>query len=674
MRTIKDILLAENISVNSGDSIATAIATMYKNKQGVIVILSNNLPIGIITERDILHIMDDSYNSSLPIESILESYDLITVNGKRSIDYSLHILIDNNIRRLVVVEDNGKFLGVVTQDMLIQHLEDDSFKTNMIVSSFIQKNRELISLNKSEELSQALHIMNENNIGSIIATDDNANPIGILTERDVVYIANNRVNLSTKISEVMSSPIISVKDNQNVKDIIELMKTKKIRRVLVLDSDDKVVSILDIRDIAQNLKGTYGQILESKLKNIKNTLNHIGESVLEINEDNGVQVIQWMNDKAIKNFGKMTDKNLTLLMNQNIWKDIYSIVKVNGRCEKYKIELNDMYFEMMCSYHFSNNKETLLIILRDISKYEYAVIDATKKSTELEKELNILQGVIDQQNNIVLVSNGVDIISANKSFFNFYRVNTIEEFTNKYDCICDTFIKNKDFFHTNSTEKNWVKEILKLDQRQRVVTMIDLYISEPKVFTIQINPLNADEENYAITFTDITDIKLESQQHYHDATHDMLTKIYNRAYYLDKITNKIEQYKRDKVAFCIILFDIDNFKKFNDEYGHIKGDEVLIALSSTISKSVRKSDTFARWGGEEFIVLLEQTTIDKAQLIAENFRKIIENIKLNNIEKITASFGVAEFGDDDSENSVLKRADEALYEAKEAGRNVVVSK
>ena len=674
MKTIKDILLYEGVSVNSGDSISTTIAVMYKNKHGVVVVLSNDLPIGIITERDILHTMDESYDASLPIESILESYHLITVNGERSIEYSLHILIDNNIRRLIVINDTGEFLGVVTQDILIQYLEDDSFKTNILVSSFIQKDRELISLNKSQTLSQALHTMNDNNIGSIIATDDENNPVGIITERDVVFIAKNRVDLSTKISEIMSSPIISVKSSQNVKDVIELMKSKKIRRVLVTDSDEKIVSILDIRDIAQNLKGNYGKLLESKLKNIKNTLNYIGEAILEINEDNGVQVIQWMNDKAIKNFGRMTDKNLMLLINQNIWQEIYNLVKLNGQCEKYKIELNGMYFEMMCSYHFTNNKETLLMILRDISKYEYAVINADKKSSELHKELNILQGVIDQQNSIVLVSDGKNIMSANKSFFNFYRLNTIEEFTNKYGSVCDTFIKHKDFFYTSSSEKKWVEEILKLDQKQRVVSIFDIYISEPRVFTIQISQLNTDEKNYAITFTDITDIKLESQQYYHDATHDILTKIYNRAYYLDKITSQVEQYKRHGIAFCIILIDIDHFKVFNDKYGHIKGDEILIALSSTISKSARKADTFARWGGEEFIILLENTTIKKAELISENFRKLIENIKLDDIEKITASFGVAQFGDKDDENSILKRADKALYEAKESGRNIVVSK
>ena len=648
---------------------------MYKNRQGVVIILSKNIPIGIITERDILHIIDSDYHSDSPIESILKSNRIITVNGRRSIDYSLHILIDNNIRRLVVVNDNGKFLGIVTQDILIQHLEDDTFKTNTIISNLIQKNKTLVCLNKSENLSEALHIMNKNNVGSVIAMDNYFNPVGILTERDIVYIAKNKVALTTKISEIMSSPVISVKNNQNVKDVIELMKTKKIRRVLVLNNEtNKVLYILGIRDIAQNLKGNYGQILESKLKNIKKTLNYIGESVLEIYEDHGEQVIQWMNDKAIKNFGKIIDNSLTSLIDKDIWKDIYSIVITNGQCEKYKIQLSGMYFEMLCSYHFANNKETLLIILRDISKFEYAIIDATKKSTELQKELNILQGVIDQQDNIVLVSDGEKIISANKSFFNFYRLHNIKEFSKRYRCICDTFIKHKDFFYMDDRDKYWVKEILKLNQKQRVVTILDPYIFEPKVFTIQINPSNTDQETFAITFTDITDIKLESQQYYYHATHDTLTNIYNRAYYLDKITNEIELYSQHKISFCIILFDIDHFKKFNDNYGHIKGDEVLVILSSTINKSIRKSDIFARWGGEEFIVLLKQTTINKAELIAKNFKKLIENIKLNDIEKITASFGVTQFKESDCENSVLKRADEALYEAKEAGRNIVISK
>jgi diguanylate cyclase (GGDEF)-like protein len=149
------------------------------------------------------------------------------------------------------------------------------------------------------------------------------------------------------------------------------------------------------------------------------------------------------------------------------------------------------------------------------------------------------------------------------------------------------------------------------------------------------------------------------------------TIVSNRSYYFEKIANEIEQSKRYDTSFCIILLDIDHFKKFNDNYGHLKGDEVLVKLSETIKSHVRSSDTFARWGGEEFIILLEKTTIDKAELIAEHFRKSIENMKIKGIETVTSSFGVTQYIKGDDDNSILKRADDSLYMAKNNGRNRV---
>jgi len=305
--------------------------------------------------------------------------------------------------------------------------------------------------------------------------------------------------------------------------------------------------------------------------------------------------------------------------------------------------------------------------------FEYAVIDANEKNNKINEELKILQGVIDQQTSIVIVTDGFEIISANQSLYNFYNVKNLQEFIENHQNISNHFIKHKNFFSIDNLSKNWVEEILKEKTKDRIVSLLDLNSFEPKAFTIQAQPLSINNHKYVITLTDITEIKLESQQYHYHATHDSLTGIYNRSYYFEKIANEIEQSKRYKTTFCIILFDIDHFKKFNDTYGHLVGDEVLVKLSETVKLNTRSSDTFARWGGEEFIVLLEQTTVDRAELIAEYFRKLIENIKLEGIDQITSSFGVTQFQKDDDDKAILKRADDALYMAKNAGRNTVVS-
>jgi len=535
----------------------------------------------------------------------------------------------------------------------------------------MKKSKDLICLNQNKNIEEAFSLMNKQNIGSVIVLDDDKQPIGILTERDSVYIAAKKLNLKTMIKEVMSSPIISICETQEVKEVVKIMEEKSIQRILILQKDTmKPHSVLSMRDVAKNIQGSYGQLLEIKLKNVKNTLNYMGESVFEIYQDNDEYIIQWANNTAVRNFGNIIDKDLFSLIDKNIWDEMAN----KNQCDKTKIKIKDMYFEMMCSLHYVNEKEALLIILRDISKFEYAVINANKESESTKQELGILQGVIDQQKNIVIVSDGFKVISANKSLYKFFKVDDIEEFVLTHNNLSDTFINHINFFSAKEKDSNWIEELLKIDKKDRIVSILDLNDFEPKAFTVQVNPLSSNNKNYVVTLTDITEIKLESQQYHFHATHDALTGIYNRSYYFEKISNEIAQAKRYDTAFCIILFDIDHFKKFNDNYGHLIGDEVLITLSETIQSHVRQSDTFARWGGEEFIILLEKTTIDRAELIAEHFRKSIENMKIKDVETVTSSFGVTQYIKGDDDNSILKRADDALYMAKEAGRNIVVVK
>lgn len=122
------------------------------------------------------------------------------------------------------------------------------------------------------------------------------------------------------------------------------------------------------------------------------------------------------------------------------------------------------------------------------------------------------------------------------------------------------------------------------------------------------------------------------------------------------------------------MFDIDHFKGINDNFGHEAGDAVLKTLTRTISWHVRITDTFARWGGEEFMILVVETPADGAEKFAEKLRKAIEESALDTTGKITCSFGVTEFRETDDIASITKRVDDALYEAKNSGRNRICAR
>lgn len=162
------------------------------------------------------------------------------------------------------------------------------------------------------------------------------------------------------------------------------------------------------------------------------------------------------------------------------------------------------------------------------------------------------------------------------------------------------------------------------------------------------------------------------------ANTDPLTKIANRRNATQYAKNQLSLIKRENKEFSICYVDIDHFKKVNDKYGHDLGDLVLIHFTELFSNNIRKADFFARWGGEEFLIILPFTNIEGAKILSENLRKLIsENpLKINdkNLQiDITVSMGITSLkNNDESLDDLLNRADKALYKAKFSGRNKIV--
>lgn len=155
------------------------------------------------------------------------------------------------------------------------------------------------------------------------------------------------------------------------------------------------------------------------------------------------------------------------------------------------------------------------------------------------------------------------------------------------------------------------------------------------------------------------------------AVTDRLTQLPNRAILDESLYSEINRSQRFGYPFSVIIFDIDHFKQVNDTYGHLIGDEVLKKFAVILKKETRQTDTAGRWGGEEFLVICRETKLEGAQSLAENLRLAIESASFGEAGKLTSSFGVATYTDGDSANILVSRADEALYRAKNAGRNRV---
>ena len=150
---------------------------------------------------------------------------------------------------------------------------------------------------------------------------------------------------------------------------------------------------------------------------------------------------------------------------------------------------------------------------------------------------------------------------------------------------------------------------------------------------------------------------------------DALTSIANRRKFDEALQYEMGRDKRYHNKLSLIFCDLDHFKRVNDTHGHKIGDEILKEFTQLISANIRNTDIFARWGGEEFVLLLPDTNIETATLTAEKLLIEIERHAFPYVGRMTASFGITELFEDDTETSFIKRADDALYMAKERGRN-----
>ncbi len=155
------------------------------------------------------------------------------------------------------------------------------------------------------------------------------------------------------------------------------------------------------------------------------------------------------------------------------------------------------------------------------------------------------------------------------------------------------------------------------------------------------------------------------------STRDPLTGAYNRRAVEEFIKEELEKAVSEGSEFGLIIIDIDNFKDINDTYGHIVGDNALKHVAGVIGATVRRSDIFGRWGGDEFIILLPTSDIDRVKQIANRVQRAISHNKLNDNIELHVSVGASTYRRGDSMESLLRRADTALYRAKELGKNRV---
>ncbi|AIO18537.1 Response regulator PleD [Candidatus Izimaplasma bacterium HR1] len=214
-----------------------------------------------------------------------------------------------------------------------------------------------------------------------------------------------------------------------------------------------------------------------------------------------------------------------------------------------------------------------------------------------------------------------------------------------------------------------------IDEISRLIDYIVAVISVSLVISVISNStFRGYTKEHEKTFSLMKELETQNDKLKELSIKDQLTGVYNRRYFMEVIDSEIKHYDTYKKLFHVMMIDLDDFKKVNDEHGHLFGDEVLRKVAQQINKTTRDYDVISRYGGEEFCVIVSHLNPEDSIVIAERIRLHVENLDLRNNVKITVSIGVTSFCEGDTNKKLISRADEALYQAKSQGKNCVVNK
>lgn len=339
----------------------------------------------------------------------------------------------------------------------------------------------------------------------------------------------------------------------------------------------------------------------------------------------------------------------------------------NGEYEqRLALDTNDEFG--LLSQNFNAMTDSLQTQRKTIVDYANSLESKVQNRTqELSEQKQSLEYILDRHNSMILTIEDDSVVYANRAFLEFFCINDITTILSVKD-LCVLFKVDL----ASCSKLNSIKEfIVSLFTNGNQIISLYSQDGEYKVFEIDFISINSQKDKEVMIFNDVTRLSNENNRLKNQVIRDPLTGQYNRLKFNKELEKALYTVKRYSESYSLIICDIDNFKKINDIYGHIVGDYALVTLSNIFSARIRPTDIFARWGGEEFVILLPLTPIKEAETLANSLREVLSHYSFEHFGQLTCSFGVTQILKEDTATSALERADDGLYYSKEHGKNMV---
>ena len=691
-RTIAELMTRKIAKVSPDEPLSKCAELMEAQAISSLLVEEAGSPVGILTERDILH----AFSLNLPADrpaSMLMSGPLVTLHETSDYRDACHLLAHHHIRHLVVVDDEGLASGILTETDFRRKGGVEGFVGLREVSSVM--NSQVPMLPGNTGLAEAARLM-ESHRSSCILVAEERRPLGILTERDMVRLYRLAVG-DRPIGTVMSSPVVTIGPDDAVIRAVQRMQSNNIRHLVVVNGDGEALGMISEHDVVRQMEGHYVELLNELISEQAHILNQNREKIQELSlkaalaesekhfrdileyapigmavtapDGRFMQVNQALCDIVGQKREALEKMGLKEITHQEDFPATLSDLDalLNGdrpSCKREKRCVQQdgraIWVRSTATLLKDGKGKPLYFIIQfeDINDWKLA-----------EEKLRLAVSIYLASSEAMMVTDGANrIVDVNPAFTEITGYER-DEVIGKDPGLLESGTHEKEFFdqmrQALESTGQWEGEIW--NRRKNGELYAEWLI---------INVIRDEQGNiqrYVSQFTDITEKKRTGELIWRQANYDYLTGLPNRRLLLDRLNEEIKKSRRSHNGFALLFIDLDRFKEVNDLFGHRFGDKLLVEASRRIVSCLRESDTVARFGGDEFVVMLSE--VRDASQIGKVAQAVIDALshpyKLEReIAFLSGSMGIAAYPEDaDNADKLLGNADQALFTAKSEGRN-----
>ena len=656
-------------------SLREATSIMAARKiSSILVVEPGCHPLGIVTEQNILHAMRIGRTFDTTINEVMSS-PVVTVLDKTSCEEAYLLCLSEGIRHLALHDDDGNLSGVVSETDFRQHVNLTTLAGRRHVAAVMT--RSVLSLPPGANLQQAVELMEDHHNNCVVVAE-NDYPIGIVTERDLVRLFSEQDGgVDSCLGEVMTCPVRTVPSETTVTEAAELMLETGMRHLVVVDSSGILVGLVGEHDLTQIMMlGSLDVQLESERAFLRALIDTIPDLVW-LKDANGVYLA--CNPRFERLYGAKeedivgkTDYDFVDTEQADFFRenDRKALDKGGPRVNEEWLTFADGHKELT---------ETIRTPMRDVQGRLIGVLGIGRDITQVRQDQKALREseervrlaahvFTDTQEGIVITDPDARIVEVNSSFSRitgYQREDVLGENPSMLKSGHQDSAFYQAMWQTIKRDGHWSGEVWNRRKDGQV------YAEHLAISTVHDDA--GEVTHYVGVFADITPQKEHEKQLERIAHYDALTSVPNRVLLSERMEWAIEQTKRDDTSMAVCYLDLDGFKPINDQFGHETGDNLLVEISKRIKNCLRANDTIARIGGDEFVLLL--LGIKRMEECETALRRLLDAIAIpwpiGDMQiTLSASIGATLFPNDDVDaDTLLRHADQAMYKAKEAGRN-----